>query len=103
VRGAPNRDARVHARAAGLKALLTPSLQRRRRGIISDADPGQDDRATADPDVSADVHGEAALIALRPQRRIARMVGRVDLDRRTDLAIVTRASCGFRSAGREIH
>jgi hypothetical protein len=63
-------------------------------GIIPDPDAWQDDRAAADPDVSADPHGHAALVALLPQRRVARVVGRVDLNQRTDLAIVTEFDRG---------
>src|SRR5436189_52972 len=49
---------------------------------------------TASLGKSADPHGRAALVALKPQRRVARVVSRVDLNQRTDLAIVTEFDGG---------
>ena len=47
-------------------------------------------RTTAPPPIhTANPHGHTAFVALKPQRRVARVVGRVDLNQWTDLAIVT--------------
>ena len=57
-------------------------------GAVADRDAGQDDGAAADPDIAADPHRPAEFEAVAPRLGIARMVGGVDLDRRSDLGAV---------------
>ena len=56
--------------------------------IVRDDHAGQDDGAAADPDTPADANGAAELKSGSALRRIARMVGGVDLDGRADLRAV---------------
>jgi hypothetical protein len=53
--------------------------------IVADGDPRKNHRSPANPDVPTDADGPPELQAAAPLRRIARVVGGVDLDRRSDL------------------
>ncbi len=54
-------------------------------GVLADRHAGQDDRATADPGERPDADGSAELQPGPAQRRVARVVGGVDLHRGADL------------------
>ena len=47
--------------------------------IVADGSAGENDSATADPDIPANPDGSSEFKTLTPLRRIARMIGRVDL------------------------
>jgi hypothetical protein len=53
--------------------------------IVADGSAGENDSATADPDMPANPDGSSEFKTLAPLRPIARMIGRVDLDSWTDL------------------
>src|SRR5205823_5352746 len=57
-------------------------------GAIANGDAGQDDGAAADPDVLADPHRAAEFEAGSSCLGVARVVGGVDLRRRSDLGAV---------------
>src|ERR1700754_404891 len=60
-------------------------------GAVADGDAGQDDGAAADPDIAADPHRAAEFEAFGPGFGVARVVGGVDLHRRSDLGAVADA------------
>ena len=57
-------------------------------GAVANGDAGEDDGAAADPDVAADPHRTAEFKAGSPRLGVARVVGGVDLRRRSDLGAV---------------
>src|ERR1700738_3356337 len=73
--------------------LVRPDIPRHHaagadQGAVADGHAGQDDGAAADPDVAADPHRAAEFEAAGPRLGVARVVGGVDLHRRSDLGAV---------------
>lgn len=85
-----SRFARMHPGRIAGSGLARPDIPchdtaRPDHGPVADGDAGQDDGAATDPDVGADPHRAAEFETAGPCCGVARMVGRVDLDRGSDL------------------
>ena len=80
---------RVAARGRACGNIASDHATRADHGIISDGHARQNDRTAADPHILTDPDGASELGARPADRRVARMVCRVDLDRRADLGSPT--------------
>jgi hypothetical protein len=80
---------RVAVRGRACGNIASDHATRADHGIISDGHARQNDRTAADPHILTDPDGASELGARPADRRVARMVCRVDLDRRADLGSPT--------------